>query len=53
MVTKYWGRQNIGSDKILVPTKFWCQNKILASTKHWRQQNIGVNKILASTEYWR
>ncbi len=62
-VTKYWRRQNIGSDKIhtstklLASTKYWCQqnvcaDKILAFTKYVRQQNPGINKILASTKSW-
>ncbi len=47
--TKYWGQQNIGSDKILVVTKYW-RLKIFVPTKYWRLQNIRVDKILASTE---
>ncbi len=38
MATKYWRRQNIGTDKIM------------ALTKYWRRPNIGVDKILTSTE---
>jgi hypothetical protein len=43
-------RQNIGSVKTLVWTKYWRQqnigvSKILASTKHWRRQNIGGDKV--------
>ncbi len=50
--------QNIGGDKILVATKYWCQQnigvkKILASTKYWRRQIVRIDKILASTKYWR
>ena len=54
---KFWCRQNIGVDKILVSTKYWHRqniriNKILMSTKYMRQQNIGIDKIYASTKYW-
>ena len=40
--TKYWRRQNIGTNKILAPTEMF------AST-----ENIGVDKILAPTKFSR
>jgi hypothetical protein len=54
--TKYWQRQNIGSNKILAATKHWRQqnigiDKMFASTKWWHQQNIPIHKMLLSTKY--
>ncbi len=44
-------RQNIGSDKILVPQNIGG-NKMLAPTKYLHWQNVGSDKILESTKVW-